>query len=285
MKERTETQAETKGICITPEMITEFLESMAKKGRSKGSLESYGRALQSLYEYLPHEKIIAEETGEIWRKWMLEEQNFSQRTANMRISVFNSFLQHLGKRQWQTAQFSQAADKQTIDRMQPELTRAEYLRLLSAAKRAEREKSYLIIKVLGSAGIRVQELPQLTVEAVEQGSAVFSSHNGMRQRLVHIPRVLQRELNAYIDREHIRKGPVFAAEDGTPLTRTAVYHYVNSVSQDAGVEQKKVNPRCLLKMYDSTRQEIEVTIQILIEQSYESLLEQEQIAIGWESSW
>lgn len=283
MDKRAESQAEkkddTKGIRIMPEMMAEFLESMEKKGRSKGSLESYGRALQSLYEYLTHEKMITDQTGEIWRKWMLEEQKFSQRTVNMRISVFNSFLQYLGKRQWQVAQFSQ-----TVHKVQPELTRAEYLRLLSAAKRSEREKSYLIIKTLGSAGIRVQELSQLTVEAVEQGSAVLSGHNGMRQRLVHIPRVLKRELAAYIAREHIKKGPIFTAEDGTPLTRTAVYHHVSSVSRDAGVDPEKANPRCLLKMYDSTRQGMEANIQILIEQSYERLLEQEQMSIGWEAA-
>lgn len=283
MEKKRETQPgkkkEAQGVCITPELMAGFLESMEKKGRSKGSLDSYGRALQSFYEYLRHEKVITEQTGEIWRKWMLEEQKFSQRTVNMRISVFNSFLQYLGKRQWQVAQFSQ-----TVDKVQPELTRAEYLRLLLAAKRSEREKSYLIIKTLGSAGIRVQELSQLTVEAVKQGSTVLSSHNGTRQRLVHIPRVLQRELTAYIAKEHIKKGPIFAAEDGTPLARTAIYHHVNSVSRDAGVDPEKVNPRCLLKMYDSTRQGMVANIQILMEQSYERLLEQEQMAIGWEKA-
>lgn len=269
-------QEETDRICITPEGIEEFLKQMEEKGRSKGSLEGYERALRSLYDYLPEEKEIMADTGEKWKKWMLEERGFSQRTINNRISVFNSFVQYLGKRQWQVDSFLK-----NLESIQPELTRAEYLRLLSAAKQSDREKSYLIIKTLGGAGVRVQELPQLTVETVEQGTAALSSHNGMRQRVLRLPQVLRRELADYMNREHIQSGPIFVTEEGRPLTRTVVHHYVRIVSTDARVDPEKANPRCLWKMYCSTREGIEAGIQLLMEQTYERMLEQEQLTIGW----
>lgn len=269
-------QEETDRICITPEGIEEFLKQMEEKGRSKGSLEGYERALRSLCDYLPEEKEIMADTGEKWKKWMLEERGFSQRTINNRISVFNSFVQYLGKRQWQVDSFLK-----NLESIQPELTRAEYLRLLSAAKQSDREKSYLIIKTLGGAGVRVQELPQLTVETVEQGTAALSSHNGMRQRVLRLPQVLRRELADYMNREHIQSGPIFVTEEGRPLTRTVVHHYVRIVSTDARVDPEKANPRCLWKMYCSTREGIEASIQLLMEQTYERMLEQEQLTIGW----
>lgn len=263
-------------ICITPEGIEEFLEQMKEKGRSKGSLEGYERALRSLCDYLPEEQEITAGTGESWKTWMIEERGFSQRTVNNRISVFNSFVQYLGKRQWQVESFLRNPDS-----IQPELTRAEYLRLLSAAKQSEREKSYLIIKTLGGAGLRVQELPQLTAESVRRGTAALSSHNGMRQRVLRLPQVLRRELADYMEREHIQSGPIFITESGRPLTRTVVHHYVSIVSADARVDPEKANPRCLWKMYCSTREGIEASIQMLMEQTYERMLEQEQLSIGW----
>lgn len=264
------------GVIMTNELVEAFLVSMEEKGRSKGSLEGYNRALRSLGEYLSEERQITGQTGEAWKTWMQKEQGLSQRTVNMRLSVFNSFLQYIGKRQWQVEGFFR-----TVQQLQPELTRAEYLRLLSAAKQSEREKSYLIIKTLGGAGVRAQELSQLTAEAVNCGTALLSSHNGSRKRVLHIPRILCRELEEYLQREHIKSGPVFVTDEGTPLARSVVYHHVSIVSRDARVDPEKANPRCLWKMYCSTREGIEANIQVLMEQTYERMLEQEQLAIGW----
>lgn len=77
---------------------------------------------------------------------------------NTRISVWNSFLRYLGRREWQIVDF-----EREVVKVQPRLSRTEYLRLLSAAKQLDKEKTYLLIKTLGGAGMRIQELPQLTL--------------------------------------------------------------------------------------------------------------------------
>ena len=91
------------------------------------------------------------------------------------MSVLNTFLRYLGHRDWQVDEFVRVSGD-----VQPELTRAEYLRLLSAAKHIGKEKTYLLIKTMGGAGVRVQELSQVTVEAVHQGMVKLDSHNGLR---------------------------------------------------------------------------------------------------------
>lgn len=53
--------------------------------------------------------------------------------------------------------------------LQPELSRVEYLRLLQAARILEKERTYLLVKIFALAGIRVGELPQVTVERVRAG--------------------------------------------------------------------------------------------------------------------
>ena len=85
----------------------------------------------------------------------------------------------------------------------------------------------------------------------------------------------------FMYRVHIQSGPIFITEQGRPLTRTVVHHYVRIVSTDARVDPEKANPRCLWKMYCSTREGIEAGIQLLMEQTYERMMEQEQLTIGW----
>ena len=261
---------------LTSEVLEAFLAHLLNRGRSQISLQEYRRTLNMLCGCLPEDKIITAESGHCWKQW-LEEQGFSPRTINSRISVWNSLMQYLGHRDWQVATFSDIQDD-----VQPELTRNEYLRLLSTAKQLGQERTYLLIKTLGGVGLRLQELPQLTAAAVRQGTVRLERQNGMSARMLRIPAVLQRELIAYMKQEGIVEGPIFATAGGKPMDRTNVGHCIRRISHDARVPAEKVNPRCLWKMYRSTQKGIEANVTILIEQAYERLLEQEQLSVGWE---
>lgn len=261
---------------ITPEKIEAFLDDLAGKGRGISSLQTYRRILRKLYQYLPEDKTIGPQTGGEWKS-CLEAQGLRPATVNMHMSVWNSFIQYLGCREWQISDFNRETE-----RIQPELSRAEYLRLLSAAKCLGKEKSYLLIKTLGGAGMRIQELPQLTVEAVERGVVELEHHNSRRKRILHLPRGLQEELLDYARREGRRSGPVFCSPDGMPMARSSVNYLINTVSHDAQVAEEKANPRCLWKMYQATCQGIWSNVYVLVEQSYQRILEEEQMMMGWE---
>lgn len=260
---------------LTVERIEAFLEDLRSRGRSEESLDTYRWALLALCEFLPGNKHIGADTGELWRKRLID-QGLSPRTVNARMSAFNSYCRFIGRKEWQSEDFFR-----DVEVAQPELSREEYLRLLQAARTLGRRKSYLIIKVLGGAGLRVQELPQLTAEAVKQGAVELASHNGARHRTLWIPALLQRELEAFIRQEGIQEGPVFRTSDGAAMSRSSIYHYVNSVSREASVQEEKATPRCLWKMYQSTCEEIESNMARLVQQAYERILETEQLAVGW----
>lgn len=262
---------------LTPKLVEEFLEDLGRRGRSPASLQEYRRSLMALYSRLPDGKILTAATGREW-KGFLEMQGLGPRTVNARMSVWNSLMQYMGHRDWQVGEFSRVRDD-----VQPELTRAEYLRLLGAAKQLDQGKAYILIKTLGGVGLRTQELPQLTADAVRRGTVRLESRNGMRSRILHLPGVLQKELLDYMDREGINEGPVFATSGGKSLDRSNVWQCIKKVSRDARVPEEKANPRCLWKMYQSTREGIEANIAVLVEQAYERLLEQEQLAVGWEA--
>ena len=294
---------------LTPEVQEAFLVYLSGKGRSQVSLQEYRRTLNLLCGCLSgenkfnkfgeennpgednrangenrpggvnrpgEEKILSRESGLYWRKW-LEEQGFSRRTINTRLSVWNSLVRYLGHREWQMDLHESLEED-----IQPELTRPEYLRLLSAAKQLGQERVYLLIKALGGVGLRIQELPQLTAEAVRQGRVCLESRNGTAFRMLHLPEVLQRELLEYMSREGITKGPVFATSGGNPVDRSNVGHSIRRLSRDARVAEEKANPRCLWKMYQSTQKGIKDNLTILLEQAYDRMLEQEQLTTGWE---
>ncbi len=261
--------------CLTTDIIDDYLEYLAGKGRSSSSLESYRRTLKGIYEYLPEGKRIGEGTGMGWKNH-LEEKGFSPVTVDNRISVWNGLMQYLGHREWQMDDFCREKGE-----AQPELSRTEYLKLLSAAKHMGKEKPYLLIKTLGGAGVRVQELPQLTVDAVERGMVELEYHNARQKRVLYLPEGLRRELQDYVEREGVREGPVFQSVGGEPMARSSINYFIATVSREAHVGEGKANPRCLWKMYQNTCLGIRSNISVLIEQAYQRVVAEEQLAIGW----
>ena len=276
MAEKSRSAGQRNGEIMTPELIRDFIETLRKKNRGKNSLDSYQRILLSIYDWLPEDKTVDGTTGAKRRKWLLEDKGFSHRTVNTQMSALNSFFRYLGHREWQMDEFVRITGD-----VQPELSRTEYMRLLSAAKQMGNEKTYLLIKTMGGAGVRVQEISQVTAEAVRQGSVRLDSHNGLRLRMMFIPKVLQKELMEYIEKEQIESGPVFLTRDRKPLSRTTINHYISAVSGEARVDPEKATPRCLWKMYQSVQDGIEENIHVLIRQAYEEMMEKEQMSIGW----
>lgn len=277
-EKRTDCCAEVSAVAeeiLTPEVIEEFLTSQARRGISPASLEAYRRNLKKLYDSLPEEKRLTVETGQIWKRQM-EALGVSPRSVNSCLSALNSLCEYLGRREFQTHDFLAEAEV-----LQPELTRAEYLRLLQAARSLERERVYLLIKVLGGAGLRIQELPQLTAEAVRLGSVELRYHNARCSRVLRIPAELREELLAYLRREGIISGPVFRTAAGAPIARTYAVKLLQSVSGAARVEAEKTTPRCLWNMYCATREMILSSISVLADQAYDRMLAEEQRAAGW----
>ena len=160
------------------------------------------------------------------------------------------------------------------------MTRNEYLRMLQTARTLGRERVYLLVKLFATTGFPLQELPKVTVEAVQEGAAEAES-NGVTQT-IHFPDFLREELLEYIRRKGILSGPVFLTRSGEPMSRTNVSTGIRQLCTAAQVPEEKGNPRCLRKLYLSARAEIEANVALLIEQAVQRQLETEQALIGWD---
>lgn len=255
---------------LTPKLLDAFLDSLRQKGRTPDTLLTYRRSLELLYAYLGEEKLLRRGTLETWRSHLLE-QGYAARTVNLCISAANSLLAYCGRRELQVP--SPLKPEQAA---QPELTRNEYLRLLSTARVLDWEQTYLLIKVFGSTGLALQELPRLTVEAAREGRLPLPGS------VLHIPVCLREELLSYAERAGILSGPLFVTQTGSPIRRTTVTTYIQRLARDARVPPEKCSPRCLRKLYLTTQESIRANLSLLVEQAHDRMLETEQLSIGWE---
>ena len=89
------------------------------------------------------------------------------------------------------------------------------------------------------------------------------------------------ELLDYARRQGLTAGPVFCTRNGKGMSRTQVTEEIQTLCHDARVEEEKGTPRCLRKLYLATQAEVERGVRLLAEQSYERMLDTEQLAAGW----
>lgn len=157
-----EQEAPAGEVCLTPEAMDAYLDTLRQQGRSADTLAAYRRSIYGLYRSLPPDKRVGRGTLDRWRE-TLEDQGYLPRTINVRLAAANGLMTYLGHRELQAT----AALPPPAEGERPELTRGEYLRLLSTARVLEKERLYLLVKVFGSTGLSVGELPRLTAEALD----------------------------------------------------------------------------------------------------------------------
>ncbi|MGI6255989.1 MAG: tyrosine-type recombinase/integrase [Acutalibacter sp.] len=259
-------------IVVTKELIEAFLEDFAHLGRSPESVKSYRTRLETLYNMLPEDKRIRRNTLATWRMELLV-RGYAPSTVNLSISATNSFVAWLGKREFQLS-----GTLERVPEKQPELSRAEYLRLLQTARMLNKRRLYLLIKTIALMGLSVDEIFSLTVESIQDGYVELSKDRGRRT----IPSFFQEELQEYVKDMGITQGPVFVTRNGRRMSRSAVFSMIRGLSREAHVEEEKCTPRCLQKLWRTTREQLQANIARMMEQTYERLLETEQLTVGWE---
>ena len=264
------------GFPITLSQIDAYIGSLRDNGRKHGTIQTYHRNLLRFYQDLPEGKRVMRDTLAAWSA-ILQDKGYTPRTINVALSAANSFLDFLGLQDCRHVKNL----KPPSDEVQPELSRSEYLRLRSAARLLGKERAYLLIKVFACTGLVMGELPSLTAEAVRDGQIVVADKGG--RQIMRIPSCLRGELLDYIGRMDIRSGPVFVTRSGKHINRTAVAAHIQGLAHNARVQPEKCNARCLHKLYQTTQESIQSSLALLMEQTYERLLDTEQLSVGWSS--
>ena len=259
---------------LTQETIQAFLSEKAKKKLTAETLADYRRILLELEKFVLPTGKLQPDTLQQWKCAMQQEGILAERTISHRISVVNQYFAFLNERNWQVSVL--CAEK----RPEPFLERAEYVRLLQAAKKQGKEQLYFLMKTICVLGITTKELPALTIEWVAQGGGLLV--HGKSQRMIYLPQTLQKELMGYCRRQKIETGSIFVTRRKTQLHRANINAAMKQLCAQANVSEEKINPRCLWKLQKDTMEQLQEKINRLLLQSYESLLEQENTYAAWE---
>lgn len=230
---------------ITSKNIIKFKKYLICEEKSENTIEKYTRDITFFMEWLCGRevtKILALEY-----KNMLCDK-YAPASVNGAISSLNSFF---GFMQWYDVRIkSLKIQKQIFSNKNKELTKAEYKRLLTAAKAKKNQKLYYLMQTICSTGIRISELRYITVSAVKTGQATINCKGKMR--VIILPKDLCKILKGYIKGNNIKSGSVFVSRNGNPLDRSYVWKLLKSLCKAADVSKDKVFPHNFRHLFART---------------------------------
>ena len=230
--------------------IRRYLDYLQEQERSAATLRKYAHDLRVFAGYL-RELPLTKAALIQWKQTLVAE--FAPATVNSMLAVVNGYLRFMG---WQALCVRPLKIQRALflDERK-ELTRKEYARLVHAARQQEKERLALVIQTICATGIRVSELPFITVEAVFGGKAEIS--NKGKIRVVFLPEKLRRLLKAYVRRQKKTAGAVFTTRTGRPLDRSNIWREMKALCERAGVSPEKVFPHNLRHLFARTFYEME----------------------------
>ena len=241
---------------LTPGHIRRYAAYLREQERAPATIRKYVHDLTALLNWLDGAP-VTKAALIVWKEELTAVH--APATVNSMLAAVNCFLNWMGWRECaikllkiQRSLFC-AADK--------ELTKAEYARLVAAAKREGNRRLAMLIQTICATGIRVSELRFITAEAVAAGRAEIV--NKGKRRVVFLPGKLRKLLRDYLRAEKITAGTeavcqaVFVTRTGRPLDRSNIWRDMKRLCKSAGVEPSKVFPHNLRHLFARTYYAIE----------------------------
>lgn len=230
---------------ITKETVEKFTIYLYEEEKSTNTIEKYLRDIRFFREWIGTSTLNKSAVLE-YKKLLCEK--YAPKSVNSILSSLNALFAFMNwyelKVKLLKIQRRIFADKEK------ELTKAEYERLLSAAKDQKNMRLYYLMQTIGSTGVRVSELKYVTVEAINKKQATINCKGKIRQ--VFLPGQLCKMLKAYVKDRNIKSGPVFVTRNGKPLDRSTVWKMLKYLCKSANVASGKVFPHNFRHLFAKT---------------------------------
>ena len=230
---------------ITNELIQKFKEYLIDEEKSAATLDKYIRDITVF--------MVWSNSQELCKSFVLEYkqeiiEKYAPASVNSILSSLNSFFAY---NEWYDLKVKALKiQRQIFASKDKELTKAEYERLLVAARQKKNQRLYYLMQTICSTGIRVSELKAITVSAVKCGQATINCKGKMR--IVILPKQLCKMLKEYIKENNIKSGSVFVSKNGKPLDRSNIWSDMKKLCESAGVSKDKVFPHNLRHLFART---------------------------------
>ena len=224
------------------ERVKQYIKYLEQEEKSEATRRQYKRDILHFLSFAKGQEL----TRELALRYKEELQSKHRAgSVNVKLAALNGFFSYLGREDLRVKRLR--IQKRPFLLREKELSKAEYLRLLEAARQKKNEKLRLLLETICGTGIRVSELKYITVEAVEQGEAAIRLKGKIR--VVLISGKLRKALKEYLRRGKISSGPVFVTKNGNPLDRSNIWKMMKALCKDAGVARQKVFPHNLRHLF------------------------------------
>lgn len=228
---------------ITEEICLAFYRHLVAEEKSPVTIEKYLRDIDAFCRFAGEGTVTKEVV--IAYKQRLMERGYAVRSVNSMLSSVNSLLSFLG---WQDCRVKSLRIQREAYRSESrELTKAEYFRLLDAARKPGLR---LVLETICATGIRVSEVRFFTVETIQAGEITVRCKSKVRRIL--IPGKLRKRLLSFAKKEKIHSGPIFLSRNGKPLDRSRIWALMKALCGRADVKKSKVYPHNLRKLFART---------------------------------
>jgi len=247
---------------------------MQAREYSAGTIQKYSRDMERFFRETGAPDLPDKQTVAAWRDSLVQ-RGYSAASVNAMLAAVNGYQECCGNPQGKAKPLK--CQRRVFCDAGRELNRAEYFRLLEAARQTGRKRTLLLLQTLCATGIRVSELPYITAEAVHRGRAAIRCKGKCREIL--LPGTLCKRLERWCRCQRIHGGPVFVTRTGHPLDRVTVWKEMKALCKQAGVAKEKVFPHNLRHLFARTFYEIEKNLAKLADLLGHSSIETTRIYI------
>lgn len=230
---------------ITEKDIINFRNYLITEEKSSATIEKYIRDVAAFSEWLEDAELCKDKVIK-YKKHI--QKKYAERSVNSMLSSLNAFFKFLGRHDLKIKILK--IQKRIFADQNKELSKAEYERLLKAAKSKNDKRLYLLMQTICSVGLRVSEIKYVTVESVKSELATIDCKGKIRQ--VFLPKALCRMLKKYIKERNIKSGSVFITKTGRPLNRSNIWKMMTALCEEAKVSKDKVFPHNLRHLFART---------------------------------
>lgn len=258
----------------TSSILDAYRTWLTHREYSPATIQKYTKALARFFADTGAGKTPDRETVAAWRD-SLTERGYTPSTVNAMLAAVNDYQESIDN----VAGKAKPLKRQRRIFADPgrELSRAEYFRLLNAARSTGNKRSQLLLETICSTGIRVSELQFITAEAVRRHKASIRCKGKCREIL--LPAELCHRLTRWCQKHRVHTGPVFLSRQGKPLCRVTVWKLLKALCSRANVAWKKVFPHNLRHLFARTFYNLEKNISKLADLLGHSSIETTRIYI------
>lgn len=229
---------------VTETILKAYQEHLLEEEKSQATIDKYMCDLKKLVQFMGDEEITKLRMIE-YKTHLRENQKYKTSSINSFLVAANRLFEYLGWYELRVKTYK--IQKEVFVPENKDLTKEEYKRLVRTAGKQGKKRMAMILQSICATGIRVSELPFITVSSVKKGMAEIYCKG--KQRQILIPRSLQVALLHYIRTNGIKNGMVFRTSSGKAVDRTCIWREMKQLCEEANVSKDKVFPHNLRHLF------------------------------------